>query len=374
MISSYYGLLFSSLLSFSELAKAALRMETNGGGDYDDRRRLDHLPVLHRTVPDVTVSGQSAGAGMAVQLHVAFSNWVSGAALFAGAPFYCAKSQLKILVDDCTLYYAPDTPRLISLTQQWGLLGQIDPTENLENDKVFLYHGTADTVLDVKVVENLDIFYESFIKNQTGGNITKMYTLNAEHSTPTLDYGGACNVLEKPFLGKCDYDGAGVALNAIYSPDTLFRTTQLDDHLFEFNQTRYMEFGTRYHRASDISMGEKGYVYIPRDCQGEKTSHCRVHIALHGCMQNLDEVGNVYAAHAGYNHWAEASSIVVLYPYVVISETLQNYKGCWDWWGYTGPDYGLPTGAQMSVIKNMVKALLPNMPTTVDVSSECDSD
>ena len=41
---------------------------------------------------------------------------------------------------------------------------------------------------------------------------------------------------------------------------------------------------------------------------------------MHGCLQNLEVVGNVYAAHAGYNHWAEGSGIVILYPYALISE------------------------------------------------------
>ena len=47
---------------------------------------------------------------------------------------------------------------------------------------------------------------------------------------------------------------------------------------------------------------------------------------MHGCLQNLEVVGNAYAAHAGYNHWAEASGIVVLYPYALISENENSLK------------------------------------------------
>ena len=107
---------------------------------------------------------------------------------------------------------------------------------------------------------------------------------------------------------------------------------------------------------------------------------------MHGCLQNLEVVGNAYAAHAGYNHWAEASSIVVLYPYALISEndpynikvslfiftyhrckfSCYSFQGCWDWWGYTGPDYGLKSGVQMEVVSNMIKAILPRMVTIKD--------
>jgi hypothetical protein len=151
------------------------------------------------------------------------------------------------------------------------------------------------------------------------------------------------------------------------------RGEYIEDNLFQFDQTLYMDFNSgRYQKASDISMDENGYVYVPKACQGNENAHCRLHVALHGCNQNLPVVGNAYAAHAGYNHWAEASSIVILYPYVINSESNPtNAKGCWDWWGYTGADYGLQTGVQMQVISNMIHALLPRMVTVSDRKDAC---
>ena len=47
----------------------------------------------------------------------------------------------------------------------------------------------------------------------------------------------------------------------------------------------------------------------------------------------------MFSRNAGYIAIAEANNIIVLFPQVVNS-TL-NPKGCWDWWGYTSPAYGM---------------------------------
>lgn len=45
-------------------------------------------PLGPYTISDVTVSGLSAGAFMAVQLHMAFSSLVNGSAIFAGVSIF----------------------------------------------------------------------------------------------------------------------------------------------------------------------------------------------------------------------------------------------------------------------------------------------
>ena len=42
--------------------------------------------------------------------------------------------------------------------------------------------------------------------------VTSDYDLNANHCVPTLNYGMQCEVFGEPYLGKCDYDGAGAGL------------------------------------------------------------------------------------------------------------------------------------------------------------------
>ena len=53
------------------------------------------------SVSDVTVSGLSSGAFMAVQLHVAYSSIISGAAVYAGGPYWCAMGNLNTAMMDC---------------------------------------------------------------------------------------------------------------------------------------------------------------------------------------------------------------------------------------------------------------------------------
>ena len=36
-----------------------------------------------------------------------------------------------------------------------------------------------------------------------------------------------------------------------------------------------------------------------------------------------------------------------------------NPKGCWDWWGYSGPDYFRREGQQMQAVHGMIERLLP---------------
>jgi hypothetical protein len=60
--------------------------------------------------------------------------------------------------------------------------------------------------------------------------------------------------------------------------------------------------------------------------------------------------------HAGFNEWAEANNIVIIYP-VMRSWGVapQTRAGCWDGYAQTGSDYGLHSGAQISVVRNLIK-------------------
>jgi hypothetical protein len=49
--------------------------------------------------------------------------------------------------------------------------------------------------------------------------------------------------------------------------------------------------------------------------------------------------------------------LVVLYPQAIASVVPLNPEGCWDWWGYDGPNFAVKTGLQMVTIMNMVTAL-----------------
>ena len=69
---------------------------------------------------------------------------------------------------------------------------------------------------------------------------------------------------------------------------------------------------------------------------------------------------------AGYNAWADANHIIVLYPQAAPwlrladpSQITGNPKGCWDWWGYSGDDYLGQNGKQMRAVRGMIGRMLP---------------
>ena len=67
-----------------------------------------------------------------------------------------------------------------------------------------------------------------------------------------------------------------------------------------------------------------------------------------------------YVTNAGYNPWAEANNLVILYPQVQVSKTKpSNPSACWNWWGYNNnPDsYDTKEGFQMKMVRQMIDHL-----------------
>jgi len=309
------------------------------------------LERLHST-HGLTVSGLSSGAYMAVQMHIAHSASINGSAIFAGGPWYCAESNLEYAEHKCMdqALGPPETAKLVALTTTDAATGLIDNPMNLKNSKVYLFSGKDDTVVDQRVMKALQSYYMSFIPNSA--NIKSDFNLKAEHCIPTETYGEECQSLASPYIGKCGFDGAGKALQHIYG-DLAPRTKAINTNLFAFDQTPF------FVNTGLNSIGDIGYVYIPTACQVRGTASCRLHMSFHGCEQNLELIGNAYAVHSGFNEWAEANNIVILYPYAKVSKLVPyNPKGCWDWWAYTGLDYGVKSGVQIRFAWSLAQTVL----------------
>ncbi len=97
-----------------------------------------------------------------------------------------------------------------------------------------------------------------------------------------------------------------------------------------------------------------GFAFIPKAC-AEQSKRCKLHVAFHGCLQNSDVVGDIFANQAGYNNWAEANDIVVLYPQA--DRSMMNPNGCWDWYGSNSSDFANRKGPQIKAIKAMIDKL-----------------
>ena len=110
--------------------------------------------------------------------------------------------------------------------------------------------------------------------------------------------------------------------------------------------------------------------YVPAACDAGQP--CWVHVALHGCKQNFDTIGDRYIRHAGYNEWADSNRLIILYPQTIAGNPAEleptNPFGCWDWWGYTNFNYAVKAGRQIAAIKAMLDRLtsrhLPNEEAT----------
>ena len=320
------------------------------------------LPALCIDENAISVSGISSGAFFAHQFHVAHSARVMGAAIFAGGPYLCAgdnfPQSLFRSLSVCSHFSPgpfrgpPDPQRSIAAARGAAAAGGIDDVSGLRGDRVFLFSGRLDTFVPVSVVEAVQSFYRAF---DVAGDISFERDIDAAHAMVTKNFGNQCDTSEAPHLNACGYDLAGAALAHIYG--SLDSATSADGKLLAFNQTEFVKAGERHGLAGS------GYAYVPEACM--RGRRCRLHVAFHGCQQNADTIGDAFIRGAGYNEWAEANRIVVLYPQAAavadrvagVRLDWPNPRGCWDWWGFTGADFARKSGPQISAVDSMIDRL-----------------
>lgn len=313
--------------------------------------RAAPIPRLNIDRTQTTVSGVSSGGYMAVQLHVAYSaRFSKGAAAVTGGPFNCAEGSLIKALTRCMGKAAIPVPELVAATNQWAKDGAIDATSNLAASKVYLFAAANDSVVKEGTTTSLFEYYKTYVNP---ANIVMKTDVKSEHGFLTDDYGTACGSKEMPFITNCNFDLAGAILQHLYGELAARKSDALDGSLVEFDQTTF---------AAANGMGATGWIYIPKTC-GSGTS-CRLHVALHGCKQNVAEVGQAFVRNAGYNRWAETNNIVVLYPQTGKGAT----NGCWDWWGYDDANYAKKSAPQMRAIVAMMDRLIGGGATSTSAS------
>jgi len=318
------------------------------------------LPSLGANVTGVTVSGISSGGYMAVQFEVAYSSLVRGAGVLAAGPYYCAEGAVGRALANCMEPTGKDAPPApvdtLKTMEKLAAAGKIDPVKNLRDDRVWLFSGSADKTVAPAVVDTLATFYREVLPE---GALRYVKLADAGHAMPSVadTQPNACNTSNPPFINRCqDFDAAGQLLTHLLGP-LQPSTTASDGELIAFDQRPFIDGS-----AADASLAEEGYAFVPKACQA---GGCRVHVAFHGCRQNVGEVGRRFIEGAGYNHWAASNRLIVLYPQTATrngfafgsSKWVLNPKGCWDWWGYTGADYHTRDGVQPRAVKAMIDAL-----------------
>jgi poly(3-hydroxybutyrate) depolymerase len=319
------------------------------------------LPQLN--ISDTYVSGISSGGYMATQLQVAYSGRVAGAAIFSAGPYWCALGNVAVALQSCTAYTVPTPMQLIyDTTTRYEQEGMIDPTANLAQSPTYFFHGTLDPTVVQPVADNLAEFYDHYAVPLSYRN-----QLPAGHGWISPLGPVPCAETASPYINDCSpYDAQADSLGVMFGSVKAPNTGKPRGILSTFDQNRYAvapQAGNGDLTRSGgpaIGMGGTGYVYTPNSCtQG---AQCKVVLALHGCQQTAEQIGDTFARDSGLNAYADTNDFVVLYPQARPDggPVIYNPKGCWDWWGYLGPedvDYATQLGPQMRTVMNMVTAL-----------------
>jgi len=299
------------------------------------------LPGLNIT--GVYVTGVSAGGFMATQLQVAYSATFDGAGVIAAGPYDCGQGTV-IGFASCDI--GASLPELEQQAVTWADQGLIDPVGDLAGKPVYVYHGALDPVVNDAVSAAGVSFYQHF-----GADVQYRSTDPAGHGWPTPEGLVACPVTAPPFLINCGDDPEGAMLTHWLGAVSPPSTGTPRGTLSSFDQNRYAPGGD----AAALSMDGTGLLYTPPACGAGAA--CTLVVALHGCLSGQYLIGSGFPELANLDTYADTNDLVVLYPQAIASVVPYNPEGCWDWWGYDGPDFAVRSAPQMVTIMNMVRAL-----------------
>jgi hypothetical protein len=326
------------------------------------------LGAYNANIAESSISGISSGAFMAVQFATIWSGTINGVGVIAGGPYYCAQGTaigglggdiggILTATGPCMVGPPPALEPLIKQTDEWSRNGDIDATHHIAGQKIYIFSGYNDAVVSRTVTDATFRFYLHYLSDRNRGNLFYQTAIGAGHSQVTLSYGLKCSDNEDYFIDRCNYDQAGIILQHIYGALQPRNDGEPTGVLLAFDQREFTDPAS----PASYSLAETGYVYVPASCAALEP--CRTHIALHGCKQNHDTIGDRYIRHAGYNEWADTNHLIILYPQTIAGDPVTNFGtpfnpyGCWDWWGYTDFNYAVKAGPQIATIKAMLDRL-----------------
>ena len=299
------------------------------------------LPKLNIT--GVYVTGVSSGGFMATQLQVAYSATFDGAGIIAAGPYDCGQGNV---IEFATCDIGASLPALEQQAVTWSGRGLIDPLSGLAGKPIYVYHGTLDPVVNDLVSDSGVDFYQHF-----GADVDYHNWDPAGHGWPTPDGVLACSLTSAPFLINCLDDPEGEMLTQWLGSVNPANTGTPKGSLSSFSQNRYAPGGN----APALSMDNNGLLYTPPACAGGAA--CKLVVALHGCLSGKYLLGDEFPELANLDTYADTNNLVVLYPQAIASVLPFNPEGCWDWWGYDGPNFAVKSAPQMATIMNMVSGL-----------------
>jgi hypothetical protein len=263
---------------------------------------------------------------------------------------------------------ATDVPTLVKMAKETP---HIDDLENLKTQRLYVFTGTEDRVVNQFAVGRTKAFYEAL--GLCGDQVKFVDDVPAGHSIVTTDPAASpLGVNRPPFINRGDFMQSHDILDHLY-PDAAAPAARATGTLIRFEQEMFWgDDGDR------VSLAEFGFAYIPSAVEAGETAR-GVHIVLHGCKQgyayvdfvngkrdieNQPPYGMRYVRTTGYMEWAEANNLIVLFPQADgrDNNAVQNPDGCWDWWGYSAandndPDFYTQKAVQIATIHRMMAHL-----------------
>lgn len=315
---------------------------------------LTHNYKLNLT-DKITVSGISSGAFFAHQFHLIHNKLVEGAALFAGGPYYCAKGNSTLALSQCMEGKESHLIADYALEEakKNARYKRIDSLKHLRDDKVYIFTGLNDTVVNQGVSFQLKRFYHLsglFYKDMKF--VSDMF---AGHTYPTNFYGNKCSEAKKsPFISNCNYDGALESLSFLYPNKATAKNDFVSSkkgRLLKVDQSKYFSI------TKLELMQNEAYLYIPTSC--DRGESCSLHVAFHGCSQTVDHIDELFVTKTGIMEAADKLGLVILFPQAKKAEFgAINPYGCWDWWGYSGKHYHQKKGPQVRIVKKLIEEIM----------------
>jgi poly(3-hydroxybutyrate) depolymerase len=328
----------------------------------------------------ISISGISSGAFMANQFHIAHSKLIMGVGLVAGGLYACAVDGVEgdsptvlisLAVGPCMSYPAGlrKTGAYVQYVQDFANRGWIDPLSGLKGDRVYLFTGRADRVVNPETVHRAADMYRSLGIPTDDIKLVDVDALpgkGAGHSWVTVSHGVPCEANETPFITACGYDQAKDVLEHIYG-SLKPASEALGGRFVTFSQTEFVPDG----KLHENGLYDTGYLYVPASCEPGSGTKCALHVSLHGCEQSVEVIGDEFYKSIGLNEWADNNNIVVLYPqarsvsvtdftFKEVSDNMEtNPAGCWNWFGYGNDDhYLLKSGVQVTALHQMIRRVM----------------
>ncbi len=387
----------------------------------------------------LTISGISSGGAMAAQMATIYSDQFSGVATAAGVFYYCAQNDFETKVAaakktgsfNLSLFkFQMNRDKLFSLDpkSKFGLdpanpmatainvclknpevaqmpletlkdfeaKGLIQPVHHISKQKILIYQGSLDSVVQPAMADRLAEFYAHV--GVPPENV-KMVLKPGGHNFPTNKKGlNACTAEKIPYVSSCNYN---------FAEEILVHTAGITDLQPASGVKNLQNFLKKVSQNRDgfvrpKSLSEYGYLAASQNCLQAPES-CHLHVALHGCEMSDDfdpvfdkrfvrsvRLGYIYmrtkesswplsplpyieqkkraggglkfALNSGFLDYVEKNNVMVLFPQTAITE--DNYplnpKGCWDWFGWTGHQYATNQGVEPQWLMAWIQQLRAN--------------